>query len=152
MREHVLPDGRQDRQPFQSLFRVLQGLKYGQIVGDISDEHDDPVETPWIDRQDGSVDLDARLSVEELEERFGHILTQEEREAEIETVGGLVFHLAEHVPARDEVLTHPSGLEFRVLEADARHILTLRMRLPKDWDHRHHQPSPQEDTPPALDA
>ncbi|MXV44509.1 CBS domain-containing protein [Saccharibacter sp. 17.LH.SD] len=107
------------------------------IVGDISDEHDDPVTTPWIERPDGSIDLDARLSVRELEERFGPILTQEEREAEIETVGGLVFHLAEHVPVRDEVLTHPSGVEFRVLDADARHILTLRMRLPEGWAETH---------------
>lgn len=108
-----------------------------KIIGDISDEHDDPVEIPWVERPDGSVDVDARLSVEELEQHVGRILTQEEREAEIETVGGLVFHLAEHVPARDEVLTHPSGLEFRVLEADARHILTLRMRLPTDWEQCH---------------
>lgn len=123
-----------------------------KIVGDISDEHDDPVETPWTERPDGSIDLDARLSVEELEQRFGHILTPEERETEIETVGGLVFHLAEHVPARDEVLTHPSGLEFRVLEADARHILTLRMRLPADWEKRHDPPNLTEDTSPTLDA
>ncbi|PHI95288.1 magnesium/cobalt efflux protein [Parasaccharibacter apium] len=100
------------------------------IVGDISDEHDEPVTTPWFNRPDGTIDLDARLTVQELEERLGPILTREEREAEIETVGGLVFHLAEHVPARDEVLAHPSGLEFRVIDSDARHILTLRMRVP----------------------
>ncbi|MXV35341.1 MULTISPECIES: hemolysin family protein [unclassified Saccharibacter] len=123
-----------------------------KIVGDISDEHDDPVETPWIERPDGSIDLDARLSVKELEQRFGEVLTSEEREAEIETVGGLVFHLAEHVPARDEVLTHPSGIEFRVLEADARHILTLRMHLPPDWSKRHDPPNLEEDISPALDA
>lgn len=103
------------------------------IVGDISDEHDEPVKAAWTERPDGSIDLDARLPVRELEERLGRFLTDVEREAEIETVGGLVFRLAEHVPARDEVLTHPSGLEFRVLEADARHIRRLRMRIPPDW-------------------
>ncbi|TPW35689.1 hemolysin family protein [Oecophyllibacter saccharovorans] len=103
------------------------------IVGDISDEHDEPVREAWIERSDGTIELDARLPIRELEEKVGRFLTDVEREAEIETVGGLVFRLAEHVPARDEVLTHPSGLEFRVLEADARHIRRLRMRLPADW-------------------
>ncbi|GBD56230.1 hemolysin family protein [Gluconobacter wancherniae] len=106
------------------------------IVGDISDEHDDPVTIPWIERPDGSFDIDARLPVRQLEERLGAVLTDAEREAEIETVGGLVFRLAEHVPARDEVLTHETGLEFRVLDADARHIRSLRMRVPHDWEKR----------------
>lgn len=105
------------------------------IVGDIADEHDDPVTTPWLERPDGSVDLDARLPVEALEARLGPVLTASERESEIETVGGLVFRLAEHVPARDEVLTHESGLEFRVLDADALHIRSLRMRIPEGWTH-----------------
>ncbi|KXV24894.1 hemolysin family protein [Gluconobacter japonicus] len=104
------------------------------IVGDISDEHDDPVTTPWVERPDGSFDIDARLPVRQLEERLGAVLTDAEREAEIETVGGLVFRMAEHVPARDEVLTHDSGLEFRVLDADARHIRALRMRVPEGWE------------------
>ncbi|MCX8666531.1 HlyC/CorC family transporter [Acetobacteraceae bacterium B3987] len=117
------------------------------IVGDISDEHDEPVTAPWFNRPDGTIDLDARLPVKELEERLGPVLTREEREAEIETVGGLVFHLAEHVPARDEVLVHPSGLEFRVIDSDARHILTLRMRVPA---HLRRQPETDEgQTPPS---
>ncbi|GBR53068.1 hemolysin/magnesium/cobalt transporter CorC/HlyC [Neokomagataea thailandica NBRC 106555] len=106
------------------------------IVGDIADEHDDPVTALWTERPDGSFDLDARLPVEELESRLGVVLTDAERESEIETVGGLVFRLAEHVPARDEILTHESGLEFRVLDADARHIRSLRMRIPEDWERR----------------
>ena len=58
------------------------------------------------------------------------MLTDDERMADIDTVGGLVFTLAGRVPTRGEVLTHPSGLEFRVLEADARRIRRLRARRP----------------------
>ncbi|MDF7674847.1 hemolysin family protein [Acetobacteraceae bacterium ESL0709] len=116
------------------------------IVGDISDEHDEPVTTPWRLRADGAIDLDPRLPIELLEEKLGPVLTEGEREAEIETVGGLVFRLAEHVPARDEVITHPSGLIFRVIDADARHILALRMRIPDDWTERD-----KNDTPPQGD-
>ncbi len=38
-----------------------------------------------------------RLPVEEFENRFGPILNEAEREADIETIGGLVFRLAGHV-------------------------------------------------------
>ncbi|GAN53283.1 hemolysin family protein [Tanticharoenia sakaeratensis] len=110
------------------------------IVGDISDEHDEPVGNMLTERPDGTFDVDARLPVEELEQRLGAVLTPIEREAEIETVGGLVFRLAGHVPARDEVLTHESGLVFRVIDADARHIRALRMRVPEGWEN---QPLPE---------
>jgi magnesium and cobalt transporter len=98
------------------------------IVGDISDEHDE-VQGPMVtERGDGALDMDARLPVEDFEERLGPVLTEDEREADIDTVGGLVFTLAGRVPTRGEVLSHPSGFEFRVLDADARHIRRLRVR------------------------
>ena len=80
------------------------------------------------ERADGALDLDARLPVEDFEKRVGPVLTEEERDADIDTVGGLVLTLAGRVPARGEVLTHPSGWEFRVLDADARRIRRLRVR------------------------
>ncbi len=98
------------------------------ITGDISDEHDEIMGPLVTERADGSLDLDARMPVEDFEARVGHVLTEDEREADIDTVGGLVFTLAGRVPARGEVLSHPSGFEFRVLEADARRIRRLRVR------------------------
>ena len=101
-----------------------------EIVGDIADEHDE-VEGPIIvERPDGALDLDARLSIEDFETRLGQTLTEDEREADIDTVGGLVFTLAGRVPTRGEVISHPSGLEFRILDADARRIRRLRARRP----------------------
>jgi magnesium and cobalt transporter len=98
------------------------------IVGPIADEHDE-IEGPMItERPDGALDINARLPVEEFEQRLGPVLTEDEREADINTVGGLVFTLAGRVPARGEVLSHPSGIEFRVLDADPRHIRRLRVR------------------------
>ena len=98
------------------------------IVGDIADEHDD-VEAPMlVERPDGAMDLNARLTVEKFEERVGPVLTEDEREADIDTVGGLVFTLAGRVPARGELIGHPSGFEFRILDADPRRIRRLRAR------------------------
>jgi CBS domain containing-hemolysin-like protein len=102
------------------------------IVGDISDEHDEVVTATITERPDGSLDLDARTTVEAFEKRMGPVLTEEERAADIDTVGGLVFTLAGRVPARGELIGHPSGLEFRVLDADPRRIRRLRVRRPGD--------------------
>jgi len=115
------------------------------IVGDISDEHDEPVADMITPRPDGSFDIDARLPLEILEQRIGGFLTEAEREAEIETLGGLVFRLAGHIPARGEVLAHESGLVFRVLEADARHIRRVRLRPPADWTMPDNPPEQDQD-------
>ncbi|MFT9440221.1 MAG: hemolysin family protein [Acetobacter papayae] len=111
------------------------------IVGDISDEHDEPAAVMITPRQDGSFDVDARCPVEEFERDIGSILTDAEKEAEIETIGGLVFRMAGHVPARGEVLTHENGFLFRVLDADARHIRRVRVRRLT--------PQTEETTPPS---
>jgi magnesium and cobalt transporter len=109
------------------------------IVGDISDEHDEVQGLMVTERGDGSLDLDARLPVEDFEQRVGTVLTEDERDADIDTVGGLVFTMAGRVPARGEVIGHPSGFEFRVLDADARRIRRLRVRR-----------TPQEQSQPAA--
>ena len=100
------------------------------IVGDISDEHDEIQAQQITERPDGALDLDARTPIAAFEEKLGIILTDEERAADIDTVGGLVFTLAGRVPARGELVSHSSGLEFRILEADPRRIRRLRVRRP----------------------
>jgi magnesium and cobalt transporter len=102
------------------------------IVGDISDEHDEVQAAMVVERADGTLDVNARLPVEEFESRMGPVLSEDERDADIETVGGLVFTLAGRVPAKGEVISHPSGIEFRVLDADPRRIRRLRVRRPSE--------------------
>ncbi len=100
------------------------------ITGDIADEHDEEDAPQITERPDGTLDLDARLPIGLFEARFGPILADDERAADIDTVGGLVFTVAGRVPQRGEVVTHSSGLEFRVLDADPRRIRRLRARVP----------------------
>jgi hemolysin (HlyC) family protein len=98
-----------------------------EIVGEIADEHDKANEPAVHRLPDGSLDADARVPVEALEEQVGGVLSEEERE-EIDTLGGLVVSLAGRVPIRGELIRHPSGLEFEVLEADPRRIRRVRVR------------------------
>lgn len=101
------------------------------IVGDIADEHDEPEGAMMVERPDGTVDVDARMPIEEFEAAVRIPLRQDERLDDIDTVGGLVFNLAGRVPIRGEVISHPSGLAFRVIDADARHIRKVRASLPR---------------------
>ncbi|MBV9248486.1 MAG: HlyC/CorC family transporter [Acetobacteraceae bacterium] len=98
------------------------------ITGDIADEHDEQAAPMLIERADGSVDMDARLPVDDFEQRMGQVLSEEERDADIHTLGGLVFMLAGRVPTKGEVISHPGGLEFRILDADPRRIRRVRVR------------------------
>jgi CBS domain containing-hemolysin-like protein len=102
-----------------------------QIVGDIEDEHDE-AEAAHItrDAKPGLVTV-ARTRVQELEEYLGVKLQNPEEASEVDTVGGLISSLAGRVPARGEVIPHPStGIEFEVLDADRRRVKKLRVHVP----------------------
>ena len=71
---------------------------------------------------------DARTTIEAFEEKVGPVLTDDEREADIDTLGGLVMSLTDRVPSRGELVTHSSGIVFEVLDADPRRIKRLRVR------------------------
>lgn len=102
-----------------------------EIVGEIEDEHDPQETTQIIVGANGVLDVDARTPIEDLEARLSIDLLPEERDEDIDTVGGLVFSLAGRVPARGEVIRHPDGPEFEILDADSRRLKRLRVRVPK---------------------
>jgi CBS domain containing-hemolysin-like protein len=99
-----------------------------QIIGEIEDEHDVVRGPNLVERPDGTLIANARTTISDFEARVGPILTEEEREADIDTLGGLVMSLTDRVPARGELVTHPSGIAFEVLDADPRRIKRLRVR------------------------
>jgi len=102
-----------------------------QVVGAIDDEHDvDEVQT-FMSEKPGIWMVQAKTPLEEFEAEIGMNLTgHDEIDAEeVDTLGGLVFMLAGHVPARGEIILHPDGHEFEVIDADPRRIKRLRVRL-----------------------
>jgi magnesium and cobalt transporter len=100
-----------------------------QIVGDISDEHDEAESALWTAEAPGVFVAEARMALEDFEAAAGVVLADPELAEEVDTIGGLVFRLAGRVPVRGEVVLHPAGHEFEVLDADARRIERLRVRL-----------------------
>jgi magnesium and cobalt transporter len=99
-----------------------------EIVGEIEDEHDQADAPHLIERADGSLIADARTPIAELEERRGTRLRPAEGDGEVDTLGGLVSILAGRVPRRGEIIAHPAGVEFEVLDADPRRVKRLRVR------------------------
>jgi CBS domain containing-hemolysin-like protein len=101
-----------------------------EVVGEIADEHD--VEDEPLIRSDPRLGLvaDARTPIEDLEKHLALELVSGEQEEDIDTLGGLVFSIAGRIPARGELVRHPSGIEFEVLEADPRRIKKLRIHTP----------------------
>ena len=99
-----------------------------EIVGEIEDEHD-PADLPQlIERPDGSLIAEARTPIATLEDRTGQKLLPPDVEEGIDTLGGLVTTLAGRVPARGEVIRHPSGFDIEVLDADPRRVKRLRLK------------------------
>jgi magnesium and cobalt transporter len=104
-----------------------------EIVGDIADEHD---EDAAVLKPDGDgVIADARMDLDDFKDQTGHDLMvddgEDEIERDIDSLGGLVVSLLGRVPQRGEIVAHPDGTEFQVLEADPRRVRKLRVTLPK---------------------
>jgi magnesium and cobalt transporter len=100
-----------------------------QIVGDISDEHDEAEGDLWAEEAPGVYLVQGRMDLEDFEAMTGVRLADPAHAEEVDTLGGLVFRLAGRVPVQGEVVVHPDGTEFEVLDADARKIRRLRVQL-----------------------
>lgn len=99
-----------------------------EIVGEIEDEHDALDEALRLKQINSDlIEADARVYVDDLEQMTGPFLTSADKEAEVDTVGGLVFHLAGRLPHRGEIVRHPSGIKFQVVDVDDRHIKKVRI-------------------------
>ena len=99
-----------------------------EIVGEIEDEHDIEEEGLLTRLDDGVWEADARVELEELAEAVDARLTWEEDE--VDTLGGLVFLLAGHIPASGESVVHPSGWRLETVDSDSRKILRVRLHAP----------------------
>lgn len=98
-----------------------------QIVGDIADEHD--IEAPMVVARPGGVfEADGRTDVSELAKALNADLDLPDADAEFDTVAGLVVALTGRLPQRGQILRHPAGFDFEVLDVDPRRVKRLRIK------------------------
>ncbi len=99
-----------------------------EIVGDIEDEHDDEPEALLVPLEDGLWDADARAELEDVAETISPALADVEED--VDTLGGLAFVIAGHVPEPGEILLHDSGWRLEITEGDERRVTRLRLHPP----------------------
>lgn len=99
-----------------------------EIVGDIEDETDNAAKPMIVELGEGMWDVDARAELEDVAETIDARLA--EIDEDVDTVGGLAFVLAGHVPQPGETLMHESGWRIEVTEGDARRATRLRLHPP----------------------
>jgi len=100
-----------------------------EIVGEIEDEHDEAERGMLTMLDDGLWEADARLELEELAEAVDPRLSS--KNDEVDTLGGLMFLLAGHIPSKGECVTHTSGWKLEAVDSDPRRIIRVRLHAPE---------------------
>ncbi|WP_308515907.1 hemolysin family protein [Sphingomonas flavescens] len=100
-----------------------------EIVGEIEDEHDEDAVGQLTMLDDGVWEADARIELEELAQAVDPRLSSDEDE--VDTLGGLMFLLAGHIPAKGECLVHSSGWRLESVDSDPRRIIRVRLHAPE---------------------
>lgn len=101
-----------------------------EIVGEIEDEHDEEASELLIEMPQGHWEAEARAELDDVaeivDERLGEI------DEDVDTLGGLAFVLAGRVPAKGDMLDHPSGWQLEVTEGDSKRVTRLKLHPPSD--------------------
>ncbi len=114
------------------------------VVGEIEDEHDDNV--ALVRKVNSNVFLaSARAELAEVRQVIGPDFDPGSHADEVDTLGGLVFELAGHVPVKGEIVQGVKGFEFEVLQADSRQIKRVKINRAK-------QPKPRPGHLPKANA
>src|SRR6478609_11815728 len=100
-----------------------------EIVGDIEDEHDEAEAGMLTMLEDGLWEADARLELDELAQSVDPRLSS--KEDEVDTLGGLMFLIAGHIPSKGECVTHSSGWKLEAVDSDPRKIIRVRLHAPE---------------------
>jgi CBS domain containing-hemolysin-like protein len=100
-----------------------------EIVGEIEDEHDTEEAGMLTLLEDGLWEADARVELEEVAKVIDARLASPDDE--VDTLGGLVFLLAGHIPAKGEAFVHPSGWRLEAIDSDPRRIIRIRLHAPE---------------------
>jgi magnesium and cobalt transporter len=95
-----------------------------EIVGEISDEHDDATGDRIKSFDDHSCEALARVHISEINERLGLHLPEEH----FDTIGGFVFHQLGRIPHVGEELAY-ENVRIKVLESTRRRIIRVHIEV-----------------------
>jgi CBS domain containing-hemolysin-like protein len=98
-----------------------------EIVGDISDEHDEEVNEQITPIDERSYLLDGSLAVRDLNRRLKTDLPESETYT---TIGGFLMTVAGHVLQSGEEIETDDGLRFYVEKVERRRLLRVKLEMP----------------------
>lgn len=94
-----------------------------ELVGEITDEYEQPEPEPIQLIDEHSADVDARVNVHELNDALDLKLPEEE---DYDTVGGFVFSHLGRIPEAGDSFEH-DGVRITILEAEERRVVRVRV-------------------------
>jgi putative hemolysin len=95
-----------------------------EIVGEIHDEHETEEEISPKEEKDGAYIIEARTLLDEVEELLDVKLPEDE---DVDTIGGLISAKFGKIPEPGEEICIDDVVNVKVLKADKRRVLTLRV-------------------------
>lgn len=103
-----------------------------EIVGDIEDEYDLDEEPSIVIQEKGIIVADAKAELSDIKEitKLDLLANLDDEVLEIDTLGGLVFHIAQRIPNRGEIIETLNGIKFRIIEVDTRRIKKVMIMIP----------------------
>jgi CBS domain containing-hemolysin-like protein len=102
-----------------------------EIVGEITDEHDETLTDGILVQSDDMCETLATVPIDDLNQRMHFALPEE---ADYDTIGGFAFHLFGRIPLVGETITS-DGVSLEILASSRRQIDRLRVsRLPQTPD------------------
>ncbi len=96
-----------------------------EIIGEIDDEHDTAEKPPIRRISDVEADLDAKVSIEEVNEELHTKIPEDE---EVDTIGGFITMRLGKIPVKGDKVAL-NGYLFTVTEADERRVRRVHLRL-----------------------
>ena len=99
-----------------------------EIVGEIEDEHDVDSDEDIVKKIDNNtIIVNSSYKILDLKKYF-HIEINLEDEDEIDTIGGLVFYIANKVPKNNQIYKYSNTLQFKIIKASARKVETVEIK------------------------
>ena len=99
-----------------------------EIIGEIEDEHDEIIDTEIVQVDKNTLEVNARVSIDELEEKLNVKLSIDNDDDDFDTIGGLIFVMLGRVPEIGETVKHECGYIFEITDADPRKIKKILLR------------------------
>ena len=96
-----------------------------ELVGEITDEYEQPEPEPIVRLSAERVEVDARVRIHELNDELDLDLPEDD---DYDTVGGFVFSTLGRIPKTGESFEH-GNLRFEIIDAEERRINRLRITI-----------------------